>query len=199
MREGLGLLGRIVGEFAEAAREAAAWDEPDPLEPKRGLLRPPGAVAGDLFETLCTRCDDCIMACPEDVLFRVPDEYGAAGGTPTFNPSRKACFLCSDLHCIEACKEGALEAPLSIKEINIGKARLDPSRCIAYEGMSCRVCVDMCPLSGEAMTVLGERPVIKALDCVGCGLCQYYCEREIGRRAIEILPPTVDQPADEVF
>jgi len=190
LRESLGFFGRLAGEFAQGSREAQDLEEEwNPLEPSRGRLRPPGAVEEPLFNVLCTKCDECIKACPEDVLFRAPDSHGEAAGTPIFTPKRKACFLCSDLHCISACGEGALVRPVKMTDIAIGKARIDPSACRAYEGENCHYYVDMCPFPGDAITMLGERPVIKVLECVGCGLCEYYCFRETGRKAIETLPP----------
>lgn len=191
-REGMSLIGRVFNEFAEGAKDSDVdrgevdWN---PLEPSRGVLRPPGAVEEELFMSLCTKCDECINACPEDVLFRAPESFGDVAGTPTFIPTRKACFLCSELHCIPVCEPKALRMPSSVGEINIGKARLDPSKCRAYEGEDCDWCFQLCPLSGTAIVMLGERPAIKVLECVGCGLCEYYCRREAGRPAIEILPP----------
>ena len=110
-REGFNFLGKVALEFNDAVNSDPE-DEWNPLEPMRGLLRPPGAVAEEKFLELCTKCDDCIKACPENTLFRAPEAEGKvegeAVGTPTFRPARKPCFLCTDLYCINACQTGAL-------------------------------------------------------------------------------------------
>lgn len=193
LREGVGFFGRVVGEFVQGQREVTrktVTEEPrNPLEPKRGLLRPPGAVEEKRFVELCSKCDECIKACPENTLFRVSASYGEAEGTPMFSPKRKPCYLCSELHCISVCDTGALVKPDKISDLSMGKARLDSSKCIAYEDGECRYCIDFCPLSGVAIIDLGGKPLIKALDCVGCGLCESNCRLKAGRTAIETLAP----------
>lgn len=197
-RDGASFLGRIAGEFMAAADEArqlvnepAAPSAPG-LDPARGLLRPPGALAEREFLTACTRCDACIKACPEDVLFRAPERLGEkVAGTPTFNPPVKACFLCTPLHCIEACADGALLPPERPEALSMGKARIDPARCRAHQGEECRWCVDFCPYSGRAIVALGGIPVVRPTECVGCGLCEYACWQRAGRDAITTLARTL--------
>lgn len=195
-REGFNFLGKVAGEFAAAAKvepeeiDTGNWN---PLEPKRGLLRPPGAVEEVYFLSLCDKCDDCIKACPENVLFRAPENCGAATGTPMFKPSRKPCYLCDELHCIKACECSALKMPPLIKNLSMGVARIDSSKCVAYEGKSCNYCIAFCPLTGEAIIEVGGRPLIIADECVGCGQCEYHCFQDAGRRAITTLAPVTAQ------
>lgn len=190
-KEGVSFFGKVTGEFLAAADEARAIlaeEVENLLEPDRALLRPPGAVSEAEFTKLCTSCDDCIKACPEDVLFRADAPFGDKVGTPTFDPKRKACFLCADLHCIVACETGALVKPAHISELAMGKARIDFSLCLAQKGDECQYCLDFCPLTGTAIVKLGETPFIKAAECVGCGLCEYYCRQKTGVNAITTFP-----------
>lgn len=190
-RSGAQFFEKIAGEFI-----AAAEDEQDGgqigdiyrVDPKRDLLYPPGAGNARKFNSLCTKCDDCIKACPEGVLFHAPSSSGEESGLPVFDPARKACFLCLDLYCIAACKEGALVMPENISFLKIGRARIDPARCLAQTGGDCSVCFDFCPLQGDAINKLGGIPVIEASRCVGCGLCEYYCKEKTGANAIATIP-----------
>jgi ferredoxin-type protein NapG len=188
-----GLFGELLGEFVGAAEETRSLMQEERrdhiLDPSRGLLRPPGAIPESAFRRLCDKCDDCIKACPEDVLFRAPAAFGDDEGSPMFDPARKACFLCSEFHCIAACGDkGALVMPTSVTRLAMGKARIDPARCVAHEGVSCEACVRSCPLPTPAIALLGSFPLIKALECVGCGMCEAACRRDTGRNAIVTLP-----------
>jgi len=190
-RDGLHFLGKTVMEFNDAAKDVELSSDSaarrNPLEPSRGYLRPPGAVPEKEFTTLCNKCGDCIKACPEEVLFPSAGKE-EAGGYPVFNPRAKACFLCSPMHCVNACKTGALKPVEDISKVEIGKARINPALCKAREGDECRLCHDFCPLSGKAVIILGGVPSIQALECVGCGQCEYHCFHEAGRNAITTLP-----------
>ncbi len=74
------------------------------FEPKRRIIRPPGAVPEEQFLSLCTRCLKCQQACPVGGLAPVLiTESIVAAGTPT---RRKSCCLC--LQCAYACPTGAL-------------------------------------------------------------------------------------------
>jgi MauM/NapG family ferredoxin protein len=188
-KESAGFLGRLAGEIFAAASEtkkmiASVGQEPESVT-ARGRMRPPGAVPEATFLSRCTRCDDCISACPEDVLFRAPTPFGAeVAGTPLFDPRRKSCFLCADLYCITACKENALVMPTGISQVAIGKARIVTHLCYAHLGGECQVCFDNCPLTGSAIQLFGDRPVIMPAECVGCGLCESACREKTGANAI---------------
>ncbi len=74
------------------------------FEPKRRIIRPPGAVPEELFLSLCTRCLKCQQACPVGGLVAIPiTESVIAAGTPT---RRTTCCHC--LQCAYACPSGAL-------------------------------------------------------------------------------------------
>ena len=88
-RRGLRTLLDTVAESVQASRQAAPG-APRPLR----RLRPPGAVAEPDFLRLCTRCDDCIAACPAACIVRVP-EGEADAGTPVIVPDSRACVMCA--------------------------------------------------------------------------------------------------------
>lgn len=131
--------------------------------------RPPWALQPDIaFTSACTRCGDCLRACPPQVL-RAGD-----GGFPEISFATAGCSLCGD--CSRACVTGAIQA-----------ARPEPAfpwtvqaqdHCLARRGVECRVCGDFCDtralrfvptLGGIAqLQVLAER-------CTGCGECQPSC------------------------
>lgn len=61
---------------------------------------PPWAAAYARFIDLCTRCGDCLRACPGGIL------VSGAGGFPNVGFGHGACTFCGD--CVRACEAGAL-------------------------------------------------------------------------------------------
>ncbi|MEE8223605.1 MAG: hypothetical protein V3S59_04815, partial [Alphaproteobacteria bacterium] len=58
----------------------------------RNWLRPPFARPELDFLLRCTRCDDCIAACPHDVIFKLPARYGIeVAGTPAMDLANRGC------------------------------------------------------------------------------------------------------------
>ena len=130
--------------------------------------RPPWALAEAEFTDCCTRCNDCLCACPEHIV------VAGDGGFPTIDFARGACNFCGD--CVDACKPLALrraegQAPWSLKAV-IGPA------CLPKHGVECRTCGDFC----DARTIrfpprLGGSPLpeIAPERCTGCGACVAPC------------------------
>ena len=141
---------------------------------KRGSVivqRPPHAVPESEFLAGCTRCDDCIEACPPNAIFRAPDSAGLLAGTPIIDASSQPCLMCDDTPCVPACKAGVLrfDAPIAM-----GLAVIDEEKCIAFQGEECTICVDHCPVE-NALTLTAGKPEIHADSCTGCGVCLYVC------------------------
>ena len=67
----------------------------------RSAPRPPWARAEAAFAAACTRCRDCVNACPQRIL--VLD----GAGRPTVDFGRGECTFCGK--CVEACTPRALE------------------------------------------------------------------------------------------
>jgi ferredoxin len=189
--ESVKLFGRLAGEIADAGRDVETPSTQSPLDPARGLLLPPYAGPESEFARLCDKCGDCITACPENVLFPAPPSFGEKAGYPTFDPRRKACFFCSELHCVKSCKPGALAVTDDPGRAVMGKARINPALCKARADEECSYCFDFCPLKGKAIIKLGGIPAIMASECIGCGLCEYHCHHNAGASAIVTLPRVI--------
>lgn len=144
--------------------------------------RPPGAVDEARFLAECTRCGDCIKACPVDAITLAGPRAGAAAGSPIIDPMTSPCVMCEDMPCIASCEPGVLthDAPL-----RMGTAEIRSGYCLAFQGTICTVCSERCPVEG-AIEVTSGRPKIVDDRCTGCGVCQYVCPAPYN--AVVILP-----------
>ncbi len=137
------------------------------------LQRPPGAVAEGQFLASCTRCGDCVTACPPNAIVWAPPEAGERrAGTPFIEPIRQACVMCIDTPCISACEPGVLRKELPL---TMATARIDTEACLPYQGQPCQLCVDQCPVDGAMSQDEVGRPQINADACTGCGVCLQVC------------------------
>jgi ferredoxin-type protein NapG len=161
-----------VGEWFEKLLESA-----EDRVVMRRYYRPPGALPEVGFLAACTRCGDCITACPVRAILKVPADGGFATGTPYIEPSYQPCIVCADMPCAAACPTDALTVPpTGWRGLRIGVLELDPERCITFEGTACGVCAQSCPVGPAALTMdEGGHPVIRAEGCVGCGVCVRAC------------------------
>lgn len=155
------------------------------------VLRPPGAVAEESFLQLCTRCNDCVTACPHDAIRLAPPRYKGAAGTPMIDPFAAPCHMCEDAPCISACETGALHPELPRI---IGAAHLQTYNCLAHNQSICTVCYERCPVEG-AITLIENRPHIVAEQCNGCGVCHSVCPAPINAIMIMPLPNRPSPPA----
>lgn len=131
-------------------------------------LRPPWALAEADFLESCTRCSQCISACPTQILVAVEGSY------PGVDFRRGECTFCGD--CVRACGDGALSiagqaTPWKL-HIEIGDA------CLARQRIVCRSCADACEpraigFSARAGGVAS--PELDAAACTGCGACINTC------------------------
>ena len=158
-------------------------------------IRPPYAVSEVEFLLACTRCGDCIEACPHDVVFKLSSSLGAdVVGTPALNLLNKGCHLCEDWPCVNACEVNALSLPIIEPGINdeagvepelntepksiplpkLSLASINEQTCLPFSGPECGACVPDCPVPG-AMVLNNEKPYIVPVLCTGCGLCRQAC------------------------
>jgi len=168
------VLGLVLGAgCAGAARQIGRKRTPP--------LRPPGAVEERTFVGLCTRCGNCIRACPHQIIERDLGEEGWAGIlTPVLSFEDDYCREdCT--RCTEVCPAGALVrvSPDEKPNIRIGLPRVDMDVCLLSEDRECAACMRWCPYNAiryvfsEASYSL--TPIIDPDRCNGCGACQAAC------------------------
>ncbi len=172
------LAGGLVAQVRQAAVDCALprnLPETPPPSTPRPWLRPPGALPEADFLDKCTRCTDCLTACPHQSIRRLGPEWGAVEGTPAVIPEETPCYLCEGLPCIPACTSGAL-LPVAPSEVRMGTALLNRDACYLASGQPCDYCVHRCPLRGVAIRWGTDGlPVIDPQACSGCGVCAYLC------------------------
>jgi ferredoxin-type protein NapF len=127
-------------------------------------IRPPGAGTEVRFTDTCTRCDDCISACPAGILMR------GRGGFPALDAARGGCTFCGK--CADACRPGALSADLVFDYV----AGVSPA-CVETKGVSCRLCADSCDTDAIRFRPApgGRSTLTITADCTGCGACVSRC------------------------
>ncbi|WP_130472048.1 ferredoxin-type protein NapG [Candidatus Magnetaquicoccus inordinatus] len=162
-------------------------------------LRPPGALPEKEFLGACLRCGLCVRACPYNTLELADVGNGVATGTPFFRARNIPCEMCQDIPCVKACPSGALNPSLQdITKARMGLAVLaDQENCLAFLGMRCEVCFQVCPVMQKAIrlemrpnTRSGSHalflPVVDSAHCTGCGKCEKGCV--LTEAAIRVFP-----------
>lgn len=185
---GVALLGMGVGLYSRQARSLPAV-----------ALRPPGVGDEESFLGACVRCGLCVRDCPYDTLVLAEPGSNVALGSPYFIARDIPCEMCEDIPCVKACPTGALDPGLTdIDDARMGLAVVvDQETCIAFRGLRCEVCYNVCPVRGKAITLEMEHnirsgkharfiPVVHSDSCTGCGKCEAACILE--EAAIKVLP-----------
>lgn len=170
----------------KAARELVKEAEGVPAEPpsppvRMDWLRPPGAVEESLFLERCTKCNDCVTACPPGAITAYPRD-----GTPVLFADQSPCLLCEDLPCITACETDALLPVEGIRQVRMGIATVSHRLCTAGQG--CHACVSKCPTEALAMDVASLHLSVVKEACVGCGMCEMICKTVNDHVAIRVVP-----------
>ena len=132
-------------------------------------VRPPwtdnAAVIG-----ACTRCAECIRACPEGVLVRGDGDF------PVFDPlmGTGQCTFCGA--CMDACDAPVFDAERQPRW-DAG-ASIDQSLCLPFRDVHCESCRDACGACAISFTPrIGgpATPLIASSACTGCGECVGLC------------------------
>ncbi|WP_299949187.1 ferredoxin-type protein NapF [uncultured Ruegeria sp.] len=136
------------------------------LRDEQTSIRPPGADTAEFLD-LCTQCDECREACPEDII-----KFDTQGW-PVVQLDSGPCTFCGD--CANACPTGALN-PEHIADWP-WRAKVAAS-CLSMNGVSCRICQDVCDHSAirfQLQTGGRAEPVLDINSCTGCGACASAC------------------------
>jgi ferredoxin-type protein NapF len=129
-------------------------------------MRPPWSIDEARFLDTCSRCLDCVSACPERVLGR------GDGGFPEIIQGAGECSFCGS--CVTACAPAALvrsdAAPWA------WTARIADD-CLMRAGIVCYSCRDVCPQRAISLP-MGRAIALPSIDidrCTGCGACVGPC------------------------
>lgn len=156
--------------FFNAIRELSQIDE----RQRMFVLLPPGISSEDEFLQLCNECYQCVAQCPHLALRVCRQDDSLFYGKPMIVAHEQPCYLCSDFPCITACDTGALQMEYSGR-LN-GVAQINEDRCLSFNGLFCRACVNACPLMDEAIFVnAAGHPQVNPEKCTGCGICEHQC------------------------
>ena len=150
--------------MVDASRRGFLRGRPRP----RAEMRPPWALAELAFIDRCTRCGDCLTACPQKIL------VAGDGGFPTVDFARGECTFCGD--CAVACQPLALFRREGLPGWPY-KAAISPA-CLPNKGVECRICGDFCDVRAIRFPPrLGGSPLpeVDLEPCTGCGACVAPC------------------------
>lgn len=134
-------------------------------------ILPPWA-ASDFFDR-CSRCLDCLNACPQAIILK------GEGGFPQVDFGPGGCDFCGD--CVEVCKPQALNKSPSKTPSKSRPWRhkaVIGGQCLDARGISCRICGDACTTRAIRFRPQPAGRVAIELDrafCTGCGACVGSC------------------------
>lgn len=154
---------------------------PPPPPARTDWLRPPGAVEEHLFLERCTKCNDCVTACPPGAIVTHPQD-----GTPVLFADQSPCLLCEDLPCIAACGADALLSVVGGNHVHMGIATVSQRLCTAGQG--CHACVSKCPADALVLDFASLHLCVVKEACVGCGMCEMVCKTVNDHVAIRVVP-----------
>lgn len=139
-------------------------------------VRPPGALPEAAFIGACTRCGECLSACPVHAISMLSPSHGLAAGTPVLDVAVTACVMCETMPCAAICPTPALDLPAwGWRDVQMATVSIDAGRCITYRDVECGVCARVCPVGEDALRMDERgRPVIGDA-CTGCGQCISAC------------------------
>jgi ferredoxin-type protein NapG len=166
----------------EFVKEAdGSREKPVSVRVRLDWLRPPGSVEEPLFLERCTKCSDCVTACPPHAIAVHPTD-----GTPVLYADQSPCLLCEDFPCVRACGADALLPVEHSRQVSMGMAVISHRLCTAGQG--CHACVSRCPTDALAMDFESLSLSVATEACVGCGMCEMVCKTVNDHVAIRVVP-----------
>lgn len=149
-----------------------------PPKVESNTIHPPWSIEASAFVDICVRCDECIEACPEKILFR------GEGGYPEVNFKKGKCTFCAE--CVATCEVKAFQYLKLGEEHDICATPdipwyLDVSikeNCLSLNTVVCRACGEHCDEEAIHFQLkLGgiSEPLIDKNKCTACGACLYVC------------------------
>ena len=160
----------------------------------RGLIRPPGTLPEMDFLAQCSRCGECMAACPTNTLQPIWLDAGFMGlFSPALNLRRSYCSPECRM-CGEVCPTDAIRSLSKSERIwaKTGTAVIFRRKCLAWEQQkSCMVCDEVCPYKAVEFRKEPGNPVpvpqVHEEKCAGCGFCEHFCPVQ-NQSAIVITP-----------
>ena len=163
-----------------------------PLQGRRQLIRPPGALPEDAFLRNCIRCGECMKSCVTNTLQPSLWESGFLGlWSPKLELRMAACEPNCNV-CGKVCPTQAIRSlPMDEKTYaKIGTAVLRKETCLVWaQNKMCLICDEICPYNAIVFRPVEgyRRPVVIASRCNGCGYCEQRCPVK-GESAIVVVP-----------
>lgn len=115
------------------------------------------------FTQKCTRCNQCIAFCEENILVR------GDGGFPSIDFNRGECTFCGA--CSNHCEDDVFN---SAKKPIWSRTAVINDQCLAKNAVICRTCEDQCDqqaIQFKLHTGGRSTPIVSLEDCNGCGAC----------------------------
>jgi len=190
-------LDAAIRPLEHVAREVGkldAMDSPPPAAKRnvvdRPWLRPPGALAENDFRVKCSKCNQCVAACPVYAI-RIDHSGQEGAGFPYIDVDYQPCVLCDGQPCMPACPTGALQI-IEREKIDMGTANWFAPTCRLTSGEDCTICTDDCPIGPAAINMIDGRINVTEAGCTGCGVCQSHCPTD--PKSIIVIPRSSREP-----
>lgn len=132
----------------------------------KDVILPPGAQNGERLVNTCFNCNLCVENCPNKIITKADDDFGAVHIDYSKGYCEKNCSKCS-----QVCPCGAIKR-LSLEEkqrTRIAMAAIKEDKCV-----KCGACVRACPCGAIKRTAQGI--IIDSSKCIGCAKCKVSCK-----------------------